>query len=84
MAFTPSAYLIPVKTPYGWYARLNLADGYRTQEEVDKALRLLRTMIRERPDRSDAARALGDFLRIDERYREAVTAYDTAFERAGD
>jgi Flp pilus assembly protein TadD len=29
-------------------------------------------------------RALGDFLRIDERYREAVTAYDTAHDRAAD
>ncbi|MDH3738922.1 MAG: tetratricopeptide repeat protein [Alphaproteobacteria bacterium] len=71
-------------TPYGWYARLNLADGYRAQEEVDKALRLLRAMMRERPERSDAVRAMGDFLRVDERYGEAVTAYDTALERSGD
>lgn len=71
-------------TPYGWYARLNLADAYRTQDDIDKGLQLLRGMIRERPGRSDAARALGDFLRIDERYKEAVTAYDTAYERAAD
>jgi len=76
---------IDPSTPYGWYARLNLADGYRTQDDIEKAIRLLRAMIRERPDRSDAARTLGDFLRIDERYREAVAAYDTAQERsAGD
>jgi tetratricopeptide (TPR) repeat protein len=75
---------IDSETPYGWYARLNLADGYRTQGDVDKAVRMLRTMMRERPDRADAARTLGDFLRIDERYRDAVTAYDTAHERAGD
>jgi tetratricopeptide (TPR) repeat protein len=71
-------------TPYGWYARLNLADSYRLEDDLEKAVRLLRTMIRERPERPDAARALGDFLRIDERYREAVTAYDTAQERSGD
>ena len=72
-------------TPYGWYARLSLADAYHTQKDDEKALRLLRTMIEERPDRSDAARAMGDFLRIDERYGEAVKAYDTAFDRsAGD
>ncbi len=75
---------IDPNTPYGWYARLNLADGYRTQGDLDKGVQLLRAMIRERPDRTDAARALGDFLRIDERYREAVTAYDTAHERATD
>jgi tetratricopeptide (TPR) repeat protein len=71
-------------TPYGWYARLNLADAYRTQDDFDKASRLLRKMMWERPDRSDAARTLGDFLRIDERYREAVAAYDTSYERSGD
>ena len=75
---------IDSSSPYSWYARLNLADAYRTQDDIDKALRLLRTMIRERPDRPDAARALGDFLRIDERYREAVRAYDTAYERSAD
>lgn len=75
---------IDPKTPYGWYARLNLADGYRTQDDIDKAIRLLRAMIRERPERPDAARTLGDFLRIDERYREAVAAYDTAQERSAD
>jgi tetratricopeptide (TPR) repeat protein len=75
---------IDPSTSYGWYARLNLADGYRTQGDLDKGVRLLREMIRERPDRTDAARALGDFLRIDERYREAVTAYDTAHDRAVD
>ena len=71
-------------TPYGWYARLNLADGYRAQGDMEKGVRLLRTMARERLDRTDAVRALGDFLRIDERYREAVTAYDTAHDRAAD
>lgn len=75
---------IDPETPYGWYARLNLADGYRAQDDLDKGLRLLRAMVRERPKRTDAATALGDFLRIDERYREAVKAYDTAYERAGD
>jgi len=72
---------IDPKTPYGWYARLNLAEGYRMRDDVDKAIRLLRTMIRERPERADAARTLGDFLRIDERYREAVAAYNTAQKR---
>lgn len=70
-------------TPYGWYAQLSLADAYRTKDEMDKAVRLLRTMVRDRPKRPDAARTLGDFLRIDKRYREAVNAYDTAFERSG-
>ncbi len=74
---------IDPNTPYGWYARFKLADGYRAQGDIDKGIRLLRAMIRERPNRADPARALGDFLRIDERYLEAVTAYDTAHKRAG-
>ncbi len=75
---------IDPNTPYGWYARLNLADGYRSQGDVDKAVQLLRKMMNEQPERSDAAIALGDFLRIDERYTEAVRAYDTAHERAAE
>lgn len=72
---------IEPSTPYGWYARLNVAEGHRAAGDVDKAVKLLRAMMRERPERTDAAITLGDFLRIDERYRDAVKAYDTAQER---
>ena len=73
---------IDVLTPYGWYARLNLAESYWGLEQTPKALGILRRMVRERPKRSDAARLMGDILRINERYRDSVIAYDKAIHRA--
>ncbi len=62
--------------PYWWYARLNLARIYRKKGSVEKSITILRKMIHERPNRSDASREIGDTLRIHKRYREAVQAYD--------
>ena len=73
---------IDTLTPYGWYARLNLAETYWGLEQTPKALRILRRMVRERPERSDAARLMGDILRKNERYRGSVIAYDKAIHRA--
>ena len=73
---------IDILTPYGWYARLNLAESYWGIEQTPKALGILRRMVRERPKRSDAARLMGDILRINERYRDSVIAYDKAMHRA--
>src|SRR3546814_1354606 len=41
-------------------------------------------MIEERPARPDAARALGDVLRVESDFEGAVEAYDMAVERAGE
>lgn len=70
-------------TPYSWYARLSVADALHDQERSEEAISILRGMVDERADRSDAAQALADILRITERYQEAVEAYDLAFERDG-
>lgn len=69
-------------TPYGWYARLNLAESFWGLERAQKALNILRKMLRERPKRSDAARLMGDILRINERYRDSIIAYDKAIHRS--
>ena len=69
---------------YGWVARLRLADDYYDLGDVDAAVALLRTMSREQPERSDALVRLGNILRYEERYDEAVDAYDRAVERIGD
>lgn len=68
-------------TPYAWYAKLDIANSLRAKEDTSSAITLLRGMLETRPERSDAARALGDFLRFEERYDEAVAAYDKAIER---
>ncbi len=69
---------------YGWVARLRLADDYYDLGDADAAVALLRTMSRERPERSDALIRLGNILRYQERYDEAADAYDGAVERIGD
>lgn len=70
-------------TPYHWYARLSIADALHTQDASEEAIAILRKMADERTDRVDAIRALADILRIEERYPEAIEAYDRAFDRAG-
>lgn len=71
------------QSPYGWVARLRLANNLYDLGRVDAAIRILREMAEERTDRSDAPVRLGDILRYEERYREAVEFYDQAIERAG-
>ena len=68
--------------PYWWYARLNLARVYRKMGSFEKSITILRKMIRERPNRSDASREMGDALRVHKRYREAVQAYDLTENRS--
>lgn len=74
---------INADTPYHWYARLSIADALHTQDASEEAIAILRKMADERADRVDAIRALADILRIEERYPEAIEAYDRAFDRAG-
>jgi tetratricopeptide (TPR) repeat protein len=71
-------------SPYAWYARLDVANSLRATDDVAGAIEILRAMVDERTDRSDAARALGHYLRFEERYAEAVEAYDKAIERSAD
>ena len=72
---------IDEKSPYSWYARLGVADAMHAGGDSEGAIRLLRKMTAERPERSDAPRALADLLRVTSRFEEAVRAYDQAFER---
>jgi len=72
---------IDPQTAYGWAARLRLADDYYDIGNVDAAIRTLREMGRERTERSDVMIRLGNILRYQERYAEAVDAYDAAFDR---
>jgi len=72
---------IDPRSPYSWYARLGVADAMHARGDSDDAIRLLRAMSSERPERADAPRALADLLRVTERYDDAVTAYDLAAKR---
>ncbi len=71
-------------SPYSWYARLGIADAMHANGESESAIKLLRGMSSERPERADASRAMADLLRFTQRFEEAVEAYDSAIERLSD
>lgn len=70
-------------SPYGWPTRLRMAWAMARSDRKEEAVQLLREMAEERPERSDALIALGDLLRSEERFAEAVQEYDRAIERLG-
>ena len=71
-------------SPYNWSARLRIADNLTDMDDTDSAVEMLRAMAEERPERTDALIKLGGILRSEERYQEAVAAYDDARERLGE
>jgi tetratricopeptide (TPR) repeat protein len=68
-------------SPLKWRTRMRAAAALAETGKVDDAVKALQAMVDERPERIDAAAALGDLLRGKERFKEAVKAYDTAVER---
>ncbi len=74
---------IPAGSDLDWAARLRAASALVDLERADEAVAALGAMMDERPERSDAATALGDAFRMSDRFEEAATAYDTAIERLG-
>ena len=72
---------IPPESDYAWAAQLRAAAALSDLERHDEAIAALRAMADERPERVDAASALGDVFRMDERYEEAAAAYDIAVGR---
>ena len=72
---------IDAASPYGWSARLRIADALYEMKKLDEATALLEKMAAERKGRIDALVNLGNYLRYKEKFKEAVAAYDRAFER---
>ncbi|MCW5729117.1 MAG: tetratricopeptide repeat protein [Alphaproteobacteria bacterium] len=70
-------------SPYSWPTRLRMAWAMARSERKEEAVQLLREMAEEQPSRSDALIALGDLLRSEERFVEAVQEYDRAIQRLG-
>lgn len=69
-------------TPAGWAARLREAATLGQLERIDEAVALLTAMTQERPDRGEPLIQLGDLHRLEDRFDDAVAAYDQAAERA--
>jgi len=64
-----------------WQARLRAAALDAQEERFDDAVKKLKVLVAEKPDRVDAALTLAELLRNKERYADAVAAYDTALQR---
>ena len=75
---------IPVDSPLAWSARLRAAANLDEADQTDEAIAQLQAMVDERPERSDALITLGDILRMQERWDDAVDAYDKAIAILGD
>jgi tetratricopeptide (TPR) repeat protein len=72
---------VAATSPLSWQARLRAASLDAQEERFDDAVKKLRVMTAEKPDRVDAALTLAELLRNKEKYAEAVTAYDAAIGR---
>jgi len=68
-------------SPLYWQARLRAATLDAQNDNIDSAVKRLKVLIAEKPDRLDAALTLADLLRSKERFGDAVAAYDTAIAR---
>ena len=71
-------------SPFGWQARLSLADALNRTERTQEAVTLLEGMTKEREKSADAPMMLGDILRSAERFEEASKAYEEAIARVGE
>jgi tetratricopeptide (TPR) repeat protein len=74
---------VDAKSPFGWQARLALADALNRTDRTQEAVTLLEGMAAERKESADASMMLGDILRSSERFEEAAKAYDDAIARIG-
>jgi len=74
---------VPRASPLYFSARLRAADTLRDQGRLDDALKVLKSLAAEWPQRADPLATEGDFLRMAERFGEAVKAYDGAVARLG-
>ena len=72
---------IPTSSPLSWPARIRIAENLHFLGENDKAVDMLDKMAEEKPDRIEPLVALGQILRAEERYPEAVQVYDRAIAR---
>lgn len=68
-------------SPLSWSARLRRAGALSRLGRDDEAIRALRRMAAERPERTDALATLGDLFRNEKRFSESVEAYDAAIQR---
>ncbi|GAB4362592.1 MAG: tetratricopeptide repeat protein [Kiloniellaceae bacterium] len=72
---------IPQGSPFAWIVGLRIAEELQVVGETEAALAELDRLAAERPDSYEPLSRKGNLLRVEERFEEAVTAYDGAVER---
>jgi tetratricopeptide (TPR) repeat protein len=72
---------IPRDSPLAWSARLRIAENLQSMGQTDDAIKELRAMSAERPDRIESLVALGQLLRIQQDFEGAARAYTAAIDR---
>lgn len=64
-------------------AKMRVANNLHDMERTEEAIAIAKKLSTERPTDPAPARAVGDFLRATERYKEAIPEYDEAIRRIG-
>ncbi|MEO3428432.1 tetratricopeptide repeat protein [Pelagibius sp. CAU 1746] len=72
---------VPQGSPFGWIVSLRIADELQQMGDNEAALSELDRLAAERPDAYEPMMRKGNLLRIEERFDEAVVAYDEAVAR---
>ncbi|MCE6950473.1 tetratricopeptide repeat protein [Cereibacter sphaeroides] len=72
---------IPTSDPMFFVAEIGRADALRADGKTEASLEVLQGLARSRADLMQVHLALGDALRREERYADAVAAYDAAIAR---
>ncbi|WP_340115745.1 tetratricopeptide repeat protein [Pelagibius sp. 7325] len=72
---------IPQDSPFGWIVGLRVAEELQVVGETEAALSEFDRLAAERPDAYEPLSRKGNLLREEERFGEAVDAYDGAVER---
>ncbi|WP_193367382.1 tetratricopeptide repeat protein [Pelagibius marinus] len=72
---------VPQDSPFGWIVSLRIADELQQLGDNEAALVELDRLADQRPDAYEPMMRKGNLLRIEERFDEAVVAYDEAVAR---
>ena len=73
---------VPHDIPAHWAAQLSASNALEELDRQDEAIDLLRSLADQRTDRSSPLVRMGDMLRSESRFDEAIEAYDEALERS--
>jgi Flp pilus assembly protein TadD len=74
---------IPKVGSYSWRAPMHAAESLKDAKQIDAAIAAMRAVMGDAPAEPGPAIALGQMLRSDSKFAEAVNAYDEAIRRKG-